>query len=222
MGIEKKSKGGKKRRPSRRPPILDNVINVNNFDSLEQDINVEVFFRRTLSVPEFHQAIDAMISWCGTKVVPLSNNYVIQNDPINDDVDLYHANTASMLQHWCKWRVALEVAWLNDQIARTDELLKEQDLMLLAIANLDALVKIIRSKTISAEELRGRIAKLLGTDDAGARFILGLTLQRISRLGENEVQDRRRRLQAERRSLAADLKSPRTRLIRFLDEVSAS
>jgi DNA gyrase/topoisomerase IV subunit A len=134
-----------------------------------------------------------------------------------DDVAFKETSIPDLLTRWVKYRVALEVKMLEYKRDRLKEDIAYHDLLLLAIANLEQLVKIIKTKGQTLDQIESKIEKLLKVSREDARTVLGLTLRRLSNLSEGEVTAKRKQLSDELKGILIDIKKPEARILRWME-----
>lgn len=128
------------------------------------------------------------------------------------EVEFRTSTIPQILMDWVAWRIDLEVLvlkYLRDQVK---EQIARQDLILIAIKNLDALIKTIRRKHKSREALITAVAKLLKVTTDQAQTVLAMSLNTLSNLSEAETKKKRAQLQEELAALKKDLKNPSRRI----------
>ncbi|MGH2675873.1 MAG: DNA gyrase subunit A, partial [Actinomycetota bacterium] len=90
--------------------------------------------------------------------------------------------------------------------------------LLIALANLDAVIKIIRGSA-DADEARGKLMKRFKLSEIQANHILDMPLRRLTRLEREKLEEEHRELQATIKSLKALLKDPKKILGVVKDEL---
>jgi DNA gyrase subunit A len=80
--------------------------------------------------------------------------------------------------------------------------------LLIALANLDAVIKIIRG-SVDADEARGKLMKRFKLSEIQANHILDMPLRRLTRLEREKLEEEHKELQATIKRLKALLKDPK-------------
>jgi len=90
--------------------------------------------------------------------------------------------------------------------------------LLIALANLDAVIKIIRGSA-DADEARGKLMRRFKFSEIQANHILDMPLRRLTKLERDKLEEEHRELQATIKSLKALLKDPKKILALIKDEL---
>lgn len=186
-----------------------------------------VVFNRALN----GAALDAAIDECLDLSVR-SDSYDI-GVTIRDTVgraSFRRASVPDVFNMWAEWRIQVEVKVLNRLISIQDQLKARQELLLLAVENLDTIIKALRVKQDKVVLLIGGVEKEV---DASAHFLmkaLKITLEQANSILDMKVRQLRSmektRILAKIKehnlsikSLTAYLKVPHTRVIEDLDNL---
>lgn len=122
-------------------------------------------------------------------------------------VELARYSMPNLLETWIAKRIALEVRALKQQIIDNQRDARLTEVRILASANLDLIVKVLKSG-LNFDGMVKRLAKALKIADDEAKYILQMQVYRLSKLDGDVERKRLADLKKELKSLQALLKVP--------------
>jgi DNA gyrase subunit A len=117
-------------------------------------------------------------------------------------------NLAEMIGHYVDHQVDVVTRRTRWQLRRAEERDHIVQGLLIALQNLDAVIRIIRGSQ-DAEEARGKLMKQFKLSEIQANHILDMPLRRLTRLAREELENEHKELLARIRHLKALLKDPK-------------
>ncbi len=117
-------------------------------------------------------------------------------------------NLAEMVGHYVDHQVEVVTRRTRYELRRAEERDHIVQGLLIALANLDAVIKIIRGSR-DAEEARGKLMKQYKLSEIQANHILDMPLRRLTRLAREELDQEHKDLLARIRHLRSLLKDPK-------------
>jgi DNA gyrase subunit A len=117
-------------------------------------------------------------------------------------------NLAEMIGHYVDHQVDVVMRRTRWQLRRAEERDHIVQGLLIALQNLDAVIRIIRGSQ-DAEEARGKLMKQFKLSEIQANHILDMPLRRLTRLAREELENEHKELLARIRHLKALLKDPK-------------
>ena len=117
-------------------------------------------------------------------------------------------NLAEMIGHYVDHPVDVVTRRTRWQLRRAEERDHIVQGLLIALQNLDAVIRIIRGSQ-DAEEARGKLMKQFKLSEIQANHILDMPLRRLTRLAREELENEHKELLARIRHLKALLKDPK-------------
>jgi DNA gyrase subunit A len=115
---------------------------------------------------------------------------------------------AETIQHYIAHQVEVVTRRTAWELRRAEERDHIVEGLLIALSNLDAVIKIIRGSS-DADEARGKLMRRFKLSEIQANHILDMPLRRLTRLEREKLEEEHRELQATIRRLKALLKDPR-------------
>jgi DNA gyrase subunit A len=115
---------------------------------------------------------------------------------------------AEMIGHYVDHQVDVVTRRTRWQLRRAEERDHIVQGLLIALQNLDAVIRIIRGSQ-DAEEARGKLMKQFKLSEIQANHILDMPLRRLTRLAREELENEHKELLARIRHLKALLKDPK-------------
>jgi DNA gyrase subunit A len=117
-------------------------------------------------------------------------------------------NLAEMIGYYVDHQVDVVTRRAKWQLRRAEERDHIVQGLLIALGNLDAVIRIIRGSR-DADEARGKLMKQFKLSEIQANHILDMPLRRLTRLAREELENEHKELLARIRQLKALLKDPR-------------
>ena len=117
-------------------------------------------------------------------------------------------NLAETIQHYITHQVEVVTRRTRYELRKAEERDHIVEGLLIALANLDAVIKVIRGSA-DADEARGKLMSRFKLSEIQANHILDMPLRRLTRLEREKLEEEHRELQATIRRLKALLKDPR-------------
>src|SRR5918993_2061127 len=117
-------------------------------------------------------------------------------------------NLAEMIGHYVDHQIDVVTRRTRWQLRRAEERDHIVQGLLIALQNLDAVIRIIRGSQ-DAEEARGKLVKQFKLSEIQANHILDMPLRRLTRLARGELENEHKELLARIRHLKALLKDPK-------------
>src|ERR687892_426762 len=117
-------------------------------------------------------------------------------------------NLAEVIGHYVDHQVDVVTRRTRWQLRRAEERDHIVQGLLIALQNLDAVIRIIRGSQ-DAEEARGKLMKQFKLSEIQANHILDMPLRRLTRLAREELENEHKELLARIRHLKALLKDPK-------------
>src|ERR687897_3901617 len=117
-------------------------------------------------------------------------------------------NLAEVIGHYVDHQVDVVTRRTRWQLRRAEERDHIVQGLLIALQNLDAVIRIIRGSQ-DAEEARGKLMKQFKLSEIQANHILDMPLRRLTRLAREELESEHKELLARIRHLKALLKDPK-------------
>ena len=212
--------------------FLDKLSNVKGVAAVDDDTNKRgaryvVTFSRTLRGAELDRAIDQCLD---LSVRSDSYDIGITIRDSKGNASFKRTSIPEVFKLWAEWRIAVEVKVLNRLIRLQEQHKARQELLLLAVDNLDTIIKALK---VTADKAIVRIDKEDREVDASAAFLMKAL--KISLEDANSILDMKvRQLRAMERSrilskikehvteikrLQAYHKAPHTRVIEDLDKM---
>jgi DNA gyrase subunit A len=115
---------------------------------------------------------------------------------------------ADTIQHYISHQVEVVTRRTRYELRRAEERDHIVQGLLIALENLDAVIKVIRGST-DADEARGKLMKRFELSEIQANHILDMPLRRLTRLERQKLDDEHKELVATIKRLKALLKDPR-------------
>jgi DNA gyrase subunit A len=141
------------------------------------------------------------------KMTPLQESFGVINLALVDDVPRT-LGLAEMIQLYIKHQVEVVTRRTRYELRKAEERDHIVEGLLIALANLDAVIKIIRGST-DVDEARTKLMKRFKLSEIQANHILDMPLRRLTRLEREKLEEEHRELQATIKRLKALLKDPR-------------
>jgi DNA gyrase subunit A len=129
-------------------------------------------------------------------------------------------NLAEVLQHYISHQLEVLTRRTKYELRKAEERDHIVEGLLVALANLDAVIKIIRGSEDS-EEARTKLMRRFKLSEIQANHILDMPLRRLTKLERGKLEEEHRELQATIKRLKALLKDPRKIRKLFRDELLA-
>ena len=194
-----------------------------------------VTFARTITGQALETAIDA----CLDESVR-TDDYdigITVRDP-KGRATFKRSNVPEMLKLWAEWRIDVEVKVLNRLIGIQEQAKARQELFLLAVDNLDIIIKSLKVKedkvevkvmgkdpktgkqvpsTVTVDGSAAYLMKALKLTVEQANLILDRKVRQLRAMERNSILARIKEHKAELKRLNADLKVPHERVLRNLD-----
>lgn len=135
-----------------------------------------------------------------------SKKIVTDEGFVDQDSTFKSISTVELLNAWIKWRIDLEKRAAIHWEADLQRKKRRETALLLATRNLDALVKIVRSKTV--KDKLAAIAKLLNIELEEAKIVWDTPLGRFDNLSEAAQLDKIKSLDKQLKTANATIKAP--------------
>lgn len=132
-----------------------------------------------------------------------------------------YCSFAKFFSQWAKYRIALELDYIQYLVTQTQAELRKQQLIMFAVKNRKTLLEILK-KALEAKDPAAYVAKQMKLKIEDANFILDLQLRRLAKLEESDLMDKIKALKAEVEELVKDSKNPRPRILKNLKKSLAS
>jgi DNA gyrase subunit A len=117
-------------------------------------------------------------------------------------------NIAEVLQHYITHQLEVLTRRTQYELRKAEERDHIVEGLLIALSNLDAIIKIIRESD-DAEQARGKLMRRFKLSEIQANHILDMPLRRLTRLEREKLEEEHRELQATIKRLKALLKDPK-------------
>ncbi|HEX2026128.1 MAG TPA: DNA gyrase subunit A, partial [Actinomycetota bacterium] len=126
---------------------------------------------------------------------------------------------AETIQHYIAHQVEVVTRRSRYELRKAEERDHIVEGLLIALANLDAVIKVIRGSA-DADEARGKLMTRFKLSEVQANHILDMPLRRLTRLEREKLEEEHRELQATIKRLKALLKDPKKIRALIKDELA--
>jgi DNA gyrase subunit A len=187
------------------------------------DVRLEVLFRSSVTKDSFPKAVTSVEKLLKKSLSYRLNfterTYVPASEKDVEDVSasFFSASLTTVLDKWVAWRLNLEVKAANHEASVLQAKIARESLLARAASELEALVKILRTKGKTQDQKRAMIGKLLECSEDEAKFILTIPLGRFDRLNEDDSKATIAKLKQELKAAEADAKAPSASAARRLE-----
>ena len=148
----------------------------------------------------------------------LSENFVMRVNVIEridaDYVKFTYCTMPELITKWVKWRIEIEVKRHLHEAEQLSKSIANLELQVLACINLDKIVPIIKSNKPDVDE---RLAKALKITLDDAKYILSLTLRRLTGLSLEELKAKIKKETAMKKESMHHSKHPADKILADLD-----
>jgi len=128
-----------------------------------------------------------------------------------DKVTFERPNVPQFINTWIKYRIKLEIDYIDYLIKEATRKLDYQELLLFAVDNRDLILKVL-PKVLKAKEPDAALSKAIKKPVEYAKRILDLQIRRLASLERSAIVKTIKELKAEIKSLAKERKSPNARI----------
>lgn len=214
--------------------FLENLSQVAGVVSVDDDTNkygarYVVEFSRKLGEKDLDEAVD--------KCLELS----VRSDSYDVGITIRNSNGADfkkvtipqIFELWADWRIDLETKVIKRLVSIQEEQLARQELIFLAVDNLDIIVKALK---VEAQEVKINVdGKQMVVDGAvaylvknlrisvdQANYILDIKVRQLRALERTKILAKIAEIKKTLKSLSSDLKNPGDRVLRDLDTIQIS
>lgn len=142
--------------------------------------------------------IETLLSAATTFDIKVTDR-VLNKDEVK--VTLRNTSVVELLKDWIEYRINLEIKACDYWITHTDTRIHYHEILRLAVANLDKVVKALKEKHASLAELNTRVSKLLGITEKEAAIITDLKVYRLSAMEDEKLVKTIKELQEKKKTL---------------------
>lgn len=133
------------------------------------------------------------------------------------DKDFKSMPVPELINKWCKWRVKLELDMLRHKRDRVITEIHKLEVLRQAIAKLDVVFKILKSK---AENLDDALSKALKIPVEDAKIILDRQVRGLSRLSDAKLVAEIKTLNTKLKAIKGNIKKPEAKISADLDQLT--
>lgn len=182
------------------------------FDATDDEgPKLEIKFNNVVSAYTYNREVEQFYSKYLVESRSLRNNITVRSLDTTPDIPVVvvdfieQANVSDIIKLWTEWRVQLEVDYLNYVLGELNKELKLQNLLMLAVNNLEKIFKVLKMKGVDLDQT---LAKELKITVEEAKIILARQVRSLSALNGVEVQKKIDGLKKEIATTQAHLKKP--------------
>lgn len=214
--------------------FLENLASLKGVASVDDDTNKHgaryvVGFQRGLSQADLNDLIDKCL-----ELSVRSDSYDIGITIRNPTgAEFKKVSIPEIFELWAKWRIEVEVRVLKRLISLRNDALAKQELLLLAVDNLEIIVQSLRVKqAVVKVKIEGALVEVDGSaaflmrnlsitlDQANS--ILDMKVRQLRALERTKILEKIKEIKVALRELKLDLKVPHERIIKDLDALDIS
>lgn len=176
-------------------------------------IAIEIGFKPSVPKKEFDAFAEKFAKRFFGKTISYRINVTrrlkVEKDGLTEtSAKFFEAGVASLINEWIEWRVAFEVKAAQKEKADFEARMRREQLLLRGAQNAEALVKILRSKA-APDKVAASVRKLLACSKDEADWVMDQPLSRLSRVSEEAVAEKIKRLQADVKAAEKIIARPR-------------
>jgi DNA gyrase/topoisomerase IV subunit A len=146
--------------------------------------------------------------------INVTSRKAIVNDGVVDyEVALLSLSVPQLVLAWLRYRIEVETKSLTYRIAKQDELIAYSELLIYAASKLDVIIPIIKK----SKQPRVDLAAKLKITEQQADQILDLTLRKLTRLDQDEIEARRKEQIKHLKQLKEWLAKPKRKVAADID-----
>lgn len=126
-------------------------------------------------------------------------------------VDFAYCKYGVLFTQWMKYRVQLELKYLDYLLSQAESQLNKLDLLLYAVINCDKILEAAKP-ALKSKDPAALMAKHLKVERSKAEAILQLPLMKLAKMEESDLRDKIAAVKAEIKQLLTDKKTPAPRI----------
>jgi DNA gyrase/topoisomerase IV subunit A len=204
--------------------MLEKFLDIEGVQSARDDTGkkdkyaiVSVVLKKNIH-PKLEKAILKHIE---EKILTTRENYVLNfterylDDDGQAQARMKPMSLTTMVTEWLKWRIQLERDACAYWITEADRRIHRLELLMLAVDNLDIIIKMLRTK-MTRPEMAEFLKKKLKISLDDAQVILELRVYQLNALEKTELIKQKKTVEAERSELKARQKKPEPYMLKQL------
>lgn len=208
--------------------LLEKLLDIEGVQEARDDTDkndkyavVTVVLKKNI-LPKMEQAIVRHIE---SKLLTTRENYVLNfteryiDDQGQAAAKMHPMSLVTMLTEWIKWRTELEKKACSYWITEADKQIRRLELLLLAVDNLDIIVKMLRSK-LNRQQMAEYLKKHLKITVEEAQVILELRVYQLNALEKSALLEQKKKIESDRSELRKRRSNPMPYMSKQLSEFS--
>jgi len=136
------------------------------------------------------------------------------------EVKLRRTTVVEILKDWYEYRLEIEKKACQYWLKNTEDRIHYHEILRLAVANLDTVVKALKEKHPSLKDLNKRISSLLKITEEEAAIITDLKVYRLSSMEDAKLVQTIKDLQEKKKTLTGRYKKPAAYVLSTLDSLA--
>lgn len=204
--------------------ILEKLLDLEGVQTARDDTSkgdkyavVTVVLKKNL-LPKVEKAI---LNHIENKILTKRENYVLNfteryiDDSGQAQARMKPMSLTAMVREWVKWRIELERKACAYWIGEADKRIRRLELYILAVDNLDIIIKMLRAK-MTRSEMAEFLKKTLKISVEDAQVILELRVYQLNALEKIELLKQKKTVETERSDLKSRQKKPEPHMLKQL------